>query len=312
VLLRIGYLSTLYHTSHLLRHLGWLEQELGVDCRWHLFGTGPEMLKAFRKKRIDLGYLGLPPAILGISRGIPMVCVGGGHVEGSVMVAAGVRALSESGDMEDFLLQFAGRCVGTPAAGSIHDVILRSLLAGRAAGEVAVRNYAWADLIPYAYNKGEVSAAVGTPPLAVLCERECGTRILIPPEKLWPFNPSYGIVISQELRRRETLVEGFLQRHERACNLIRERPAEAARLTVRTLPGMDETFVRRVYAVSPWYCASLPERYIESALSFLPVMRSLGYLEKPLGEREIFDPAVIRAVHPEPHHYRRPFVDDRR
>jgi len=303
-LLRIGYLSTLYHTAHLLRQLGWIEQEIGLDSRWLLFGTGPEMIHAFEKKEIDLGYIGLPPAMIGISRGIPLVCVGGGHVEGTVMVAGpGYQCLEEMKELRPFLMQFSTRRVGIPAAGSIHDVIFRSLLKEHSVSEVVVVNYPWADLIPYALSKGEIDAAVGTPPLAVLCERECGTRTMIPAEALWPSNPSYGIVTSREMLKNEKLIEGFLGLHEKACNLLRESPSAAARYTIEALPGLTEAFVQQVFAVSPKYCASLPESYIKATLDFLPVLQDMGYLETLPDPEGIFERVFIQKVHPENHHY---------
>lgn len=305
-LLRIGYLSTLYHTSHLLRQLRWVEEELEIECGWSLYGTGPEMVDAFQGDQIDVGYIGLPPALIGMARGVSLVCVGGGHVEGTVMVGGpSFRDLAESDGVGSFLEQFRRRRVGIPAAGSIHDVIFRALLMEHSVSEVDVVNYPWADLIPYLLRKGEIDAAVGTPPLAVLCERECGTRILIPPEALWPFNPSYGVVIRREMLKEEDLLEGFLRLHERACNLIRELPEQAARSTVSALPGLDEALVRQVYDVSPKYCASLPEAYLESTLGFLPVMKRLGYVSDVGRTEEIFEPRFIEKVHPDPHHYSR-------
>jgi NitT/TauT family transport system substrate-binding protein len=303
-LVRIGYLSTLYHTSHLLRQLRWVEEEIGAGCRWLLHGTGPEMIDGFLGGDIDIGYLGLPPALIAMARGVPLVCVAGGHVEGTVMVAGPpYRSLAESDDMHSFLEQFRHRRVGVPSAGSIHDVIFRALLMDHCVSEVEILNYSWADLIPYFLNKGEIEAAVGTPPLAVLCERECGTRTVIPPGALWPFSPSYGIVIRKGMLKEESVIEEFLRLHEEACNLIRDLPERAARLTVSALPGLDERFVLRVYAVSPKYCASLPEPYRTSTLGFLPVMERLGYwssLERPSA---IFEPRFIEKVHPGPHHY---------
>jgi NitT/TauT family transport system substrate-binding protein len=302
--LRIGYLSTLYHTSHLLRQLGWVEQHLAVETSWLLFGSGPEMVCAFDRQEIDLGYMGLPPAMMGMARGVPLVCVAGGHVEGTVMVAGrSFRRLSETDGLPCFLKQFRKRRVGIPAAGSIHDVIFRALLAEHSITDVEIVNTPWADLIPYSLRKGELDAAVGTPPLAVLCEWECGSRTVMPPDALWPFNPSCGIVVRRELLGDRDRLEAFLGLHEKACNLIRESPERAARLTAAALPGLEESFVRKVYAVSPNYCASLPRAYVESALRFLPVMDRLGYLSGSPRPERVFEPAIIEKVHPDPHHY---------
>jgi NitT/TauT family transport system substrate-binding protein len=131
---------------------------------------------------------------------------------------------------------------------------------------------------------------------------------VIPAEALWPFNPSYGIVIRQGMLKDENLIEGLLRVHERACNLIRDFPQRAARLTVSALPGLDETFVRRVYAVSPKYCASLPEAYMKATLDFLPVMKQLGYMDRLSHPEEIFETRFIEKVHPTPHHYSKRYV----
>jgi NitT/TauT family transport system substrate-binding protein len=101
----------------------------------------------------------------------------------------------------------------------------------------------------------------------------------------------------------ETLIEGFLGLHEKACNLIRDLPRAAARATVSALPGLDGPFVQRVYDVSPKYCASLPEAYVGSTLRFLPVMRRMGYMSGSLEPAGIFEPRFIEKVHPDPHHY---------
>ena len=85
--LRIGHLSTAYHTNFILMADDILETDLGVELDWSLFGTGPLMVDAFKKGKLDIGYMGLPPAIVGIDKGVPIKCVAGGHVNGTIMVA---------------------------------------------------------------------------------------------------------------------------------------------------------------------------------------------------------------------------------
>jgi len=302
--LRIGFLSTLYHTSHILREERWIEQELGVPALWTLCGTGPEMIQAFSENELEAGYVGLPPALIGISKGIPLACIGGGHVEGTLVLAGPqYKGLEELGDVPLVLEQFRHCRVGIPARGSIHDVIFRTLLARHSCQDCEIVNFSWADLIPHALLKGEIEAAVGTPPLAVLCEMECGTHVVIPPGVLWPFSPSYGIVVRREILDEAALLEGFLMLHERACNLILESPDRAAHLTVRALPWLDKDFVERVYAVSPRYCASLPDPYVRSTFDFIPVLNALGYLDKNLGPESVFETGYINKVHPGSHHY---------
>jgi NitT/TauT family transport system substrate-binding protein len=44
-ILRIGHLSTFYHTAFLLMGTDWLA-EAGIDARWKLFPSGPDIVKA--------------------------------------------------------------------------------------------------------------------------------------------------------------------------------------------------------------------------------------------------------------------------
>lgn len=304
--IRIGFLSTLYHTSHLIRQDSLIEKKLGIQSLWRLYGTGPALVEAFRRKEIDLAFIGLPPAMIGISAGVPLVCIGGGHVEGTLVVGgASFRSLEESRNLCDFLVQFQGLKVGIPSRGSIHDVIFRHLLERQRIAGVDIVNYSWADLILHGLRKGEVEAAVGTPPLAVLCEKEFGMRVLAGPQGLWPFNPSYGIVATRRVWEGEAseILEGFLEIHEECCNLLRECPAEAARAVSLALPGVEEGFILRTLEVSPRYCASLPDSYVRSCLEFGPVLVRMGYMERLLAEDEVFDVRLVRKVHPGAHHY---------
>lgn len=304
--LAIGYLSTMYHTSHLIKAERWIEEETATTPSWKLFPTGPAMLEAFAAGTIDLGYIGLPPAMIGIAKGLPITCIAGGHVEGTVVIAPeGFQSCSELASVDPVLRQFRGKRLGTPTRGSIHDVIIRNLIAEK--GEnIEVTNFSWADLIPEALEKGVLAGAVGTPPLAVLCKRECAAKIVIPPRKLWPCNPSYGIVARKELFSNPDILERFLLLHERASNLIREEPLKAAATVAREIRVVDSAFVTEVFSISPRYCASLPQFYRESTMAFVPVLTRLGYIAGSLGEKDIFDLSIISAVHPQQEHYSQP------
>lgn len=301
--LRIGHLSTLYHTAFLLRGTSLLARE-GISAVWTLFPSGPDIISAMQRGELDLAYIGLPPVIIGIDRGLPLACIAGGHAEGTVMVAGpGIRPLDEYGSMPEFLLQLLGRSIGTPPKGSIHDVIVNELLQQHGICDVVVKNYPWADFLPDALRDGEIAAAAGTPALAVTARRYGNAHIVIPPDRLWPFNPSYGIVVMRGMLEKKDLLTGFLRAHEAACEMIRHEPRAAAKIVAETTGMVDPEFVLETYRVSPKYCSSLPDGYIASTIKFVETLRSLGYISRAVQEKEIFDRSLIGAVHPGPHHY---------
>ncbi len=269
-------------------------------------GTGPAIMKAFQQNELDLAYIGLPPAIIGMSKGINVVCVAGGHMEGTVL-AGGPQAAGfpEISDLGVILRQFQGLAIGVPGTGSIHDVILRDCLEQHGLHkQIKVLNYPWADQVTEAMVSHEVAAAVGTPALAVAINRFAGGKMLYPPSRLWPNNPSYGIVAERGfLRRERDIVERFLVLHEEATAFIRQEPRQAARLIADFVSVVDEQFVLDTLAVSPKYCAGLTHDYIASTMKFVPVLRKLGYIQQDIVEDRVFSRELINRVHPGKDHY---------
>jgi NitT/TauT family transport system substrate-binding protein len=304
---RIGYLSTAYHTSFILMGAEWVEKRMNVSAEWKLFPTGPEIIKAFSKNELDIGYIGLPPAMIGIDKGLAIKCVAGGHMEGTVFTAKkSFKTMKELGSVKATLTQFKGKVIGTPTKGSIHDVIIRHLLDEHGLqNDVAIRNFEWADQILEAIEDDEVDGGVGTPPLAILASRLLGAKIILPPTVMWPHNPSYGIIATTNMMKssRVQILEDFLKLHEEACNLIRTRPKEATKISARTLGMVEEDFVLEVYAVSPKYCASLSREYVDSTLAFVPFLQKTGYISRSLNTDDVFDTKFIEKIHVEKPHY---------
>jgi NitT/TauT family transport system substrate-binding protein len=256
------------------------------------------------RAQIDLGYVGLPPVILGIDKGIRITCVAGGHIEGTVVVAGGtISPLSHCADMREFLTQFVGSTIGCPPRGSIHDVIVHELLAEHNVKGARVRNYAWADFLPDALVRREIAAAVGTPALAVAAERYYDARMVVEPSRLWPYNPSYGIVAMEEMLNNRELLRTFLTVHETACELIRQDPRACAGIVAQSVRVVDREFIEEAYKISPKYCASVPPQYVRSTMQFVTALRALGYISRRVSKNEIFNTSLINEVHQAPPHY---------
>lgn len=304
--IRIGHLSTFYHTAMVLMARNDNGLRLGGQVEWRLFGTGPAIVGAFEKGELDLAYIGLPPAIIGIEHGAGIVCIAGGHMEGTVISAKKrYQGSPEITELREILRQFVGLRIGVPGTGSIHDVILRECIERSGLDhDIEVVNFAWSDQVLEALVKDEVAAAVGTPALAVAVCRYAEGTILYPPSQLWPHNPSYGILAARDfLAREKEIAEKFLVLHKEASSFLRSSPAEAARLIARYVGFIDEEFVLDTLKVSPKYCAQISEEYSNSTMEFVGVLKRLGYISRRLSEHEIFDPSLINKIHPEKDHY---------
>lgn len=304
--LRIGHLSTFYHTAMLLMARRELEKRLGIEVAWSLHGTGPSLVRAFEKDEIDIAYIGLPPALIGMDRGVPLTCIAGGHMEGTIISGGSLlQEFSAGPDLHTELRQFAGMTIGVPGKGSIHDVILGDLLErGGLRETVTVRNFAWSDQITEAAVKGLIAGAVGTPALGVALRHYAGFKLLCPASRIWPHNPSYGIVAARSFLKQERAVAlQFLRLHEEATRFLRESPAEAAEVIARFVGFIEPGFVLETLRMSPKYCADLSAEYMQATLAFVGCLRRLGYIAREISGEEIFDVSLIREVHPEPSHY---------
>lgn len=303
---RIGHLSTFYHTSHILMARETLERELPVGVEWKLFGTGPAIVDAFERGELDLAYIGLPPAIIGMARGVNIICIAGGHMEGTVMCGREYfQGYPELVLVQDILSSFKGRTIGVPGKGSIHDVILTDCLVSANLQEnIRVRNFPWADLVLEAMVKGDIDAAFGTPALAVAVRRYAHGKVLYPPNLLWPGNPSYGVLAHRDFLRDQTVIaEKFLYYHEEACMFLRDNTDEAAKIIARFVGFVDDTFVAETLRLSPRYCAQLSDKYRTSTMLFVEALKRLGYIDRDIREKEIFDTSLINVVHPQGDHY---------
>ena len=302
--IRIGHLSTVYHTAFILMGTDLLSAR-GIKAEWILFPSGPDIIREMERGEIDLAYIGLPPFIIGLDRGLKAVCVAGGHIEGTVMIAGShVRPFDACSGMKPFLDQFSGKCIGSPPSGSIHDIIIRDLLRRYGNETVTVKNYAWADFLHDALDDGDIVAAVGTPALAVSGHRFGSSTIVLPPDQVWPFNPSYGIVITKSLLRKRNLITAFITAHEEANEMIRLHTQRCSMIVAEQTGFVDKAFMEDVYQISPHYCSDLPPEYIRSTETFSQTLYRLGKISRTVQKEEIFDTSFVRVIHPGSHHYR--------
>jgi NitT/TauT family transport system substrate-binding protein len=262
-------------------------------------GPGPEIMKAFGRGELDLAYVGLPPAIIGIDQGIKVICVAGGHEEGTVMAGKpNWTGYPETVDLGDVLKQFRGRRIGVPGKGSIHDVILRDCIEHYGLErEIEIKNYAWADMVTEAVVNDEVSAAFGTPALAVAIKRFAGGRCSR--LRLWPEGRATAFLAEKDLRNRQELVKRFLVLLEEAEASLR---GVGERRAIADYVGIIDRGVRARNAAGLSDTAQLTK-----GCGIHPAVREgakrMGDIRREIPREEIFDTSLIDAVHPSKDHY---------
>ncbi|MBD3193474.1 MAG: ABC transporter substrate-binding protein [Candidatus Lokiarchaeota archaeon] len=304
--LKIGHLSTAYHTNFLLMNDKKLEKKSKIKFQWRMFGTGPLMMDAFKKRELDIGYLGLPPAIIGIDNSVPIKCVAGGHIEGTLLIShTKYNSLNIPNEFSDILEQFQNTTIGVPSKGSIHDVILNKYLTKfDLINTISIKNYRSPELIALDLKDGKIEAGVGTPSLAIFSSTLMNSKIIIPPRFFWPYNPSYGVFALEELIvRNPEVIELFLMYHKKASTLLRMNPKKAASKISKNIKVITKDYVEAVLKISPRYCISLSKDYIDTTMEFMKILGELDYIKRNYDVREIFYKKLVENIHPEKEHY---------
>jgi len=207
--------------------------------------------------------------------------------------------------LAEVLSQFKGKLIGVTSKGSIHEVILSHFLKKYdLSNDVEVKNYGQAEFIALNMKNGILDAGVGTPALAVFASTILNSHIIVEPKHLWANNPSYGIFFHENLiENYPDIIIEFLNHHKKASHLLRNSQSLAAEKISKTFEIIDKNYAESVLKISPKYCISLSENYINATMEFVKTLKTLNYIKKELTAENIFDPKFIRKVHPEPDHY---------
>lgn len=163
MLLRIGHLSTFYHTAIILTARADTNSRLGAEIDWRPFGAGPAIVDAFdRQGRTHIAYIGLPSCDYWYKQRCKYnlhcrrTCRGNSDFRQKEL-----KGFPDEADMNNILSQIKGGKIGVQGKGSIHDVILQDCLERfNLKSEIAIINFQWVDMVLCIFYTGFGQAAV--------------------------------------------------------------------------------------------------------------------------------------------------------
>lgn len=300
---KIGYLPSMCQAIYVLKQHKTLERELGVDSvEYKRYESGPLITQAFAQGDADIGFMGIPPVMIGIDKGVPIKVIASTHSEGSSLIAKskGYKNLTELGSIQAVLKQFDGKSIGAPGKGSIQDVIIRTELK-KAGVNATIKNIPVASTLPALLNEGQIEAYVVWPPFEMEGVLKGYGDVAILSEELWPYNPCCALVVTDKFEKEHPdTVQRLVELHNYASLFIMSHPEELADAANAELGINNETALASI-EFSPKYCALPDERYINSTMEFVNALKDLGYTTNNLTEDQIFDLKYIQKAHPGPY-----------
>lgn len=303
IAVKVGYLPSMCQSIYVLKEHKTLERELGVDLvDYKRYESGPLITQAFAQGEADIGFMGIPPVMIGIDKGVPIKVIASTHSEGSSLIARGktYKNLTELGSIEAVLKQFDGKSIGAPGKGSIQDIIIRTELK-KAGINATIKNIPVASTLPALLNEGQIEAYVVWPPFEMEGVLKGYGDVVIPSDKLWPYNPCCALVVTDKFEKEHPdVVQKLVELHNDASMFIMAHPEELADAANAEL-GIDNETALASIEFSPKYCALPDERYINSTMQFVNALKDLGYTTNNLTEEQIFDLKYIQKAHPGPY-----------
>lgn len=169
----MGWQPTMNGVRFFLAEAQDLFNKEGLDVTLIRFNAGPPFFAAFQSGSIDVGFIGIPPAVTAIAQGIPVKVVA---IENEAGGAEGLVARKDSGIRS--LKGLRGKKVAMRRGSSAYSALLAGLKqAGLTQADIQLLDLDVSAVLP-AFDKGDIDAAWYWEPWMGLLKRRDGGRIV--------------------------------------------------------------------------------------------------------------------------------------
>ena len=118
---RIGHLQSDHDSALFVAKAQDQYAKNGINVQITQFNNGGDLMTAVAAGDIDVGYVGITPAMSSISKGVPVKVVSGAQTEGSGLVVDKDSNINSVADLK-------GKTVATPGAATIQQMLLTDVL----------------------------------------------------------------------------------------------------------------------------------------------------------------------------------------
>lgn len=246
-------------------------KEAGLDVQVAgVFNSGPEEMSAFAARSLDMGYVGLAPAINAVANNnVPIQALALVNNEGSAIVVGRQSFIQSPVDLK-------GKIVAIPGYGNVQDVLLRQALLN---SKLEFKDVKITVLKPpemlQALARGDIGAFVAWEPYPSMAEAQGIGKVLLSSDQIWADHPCCILTGNKDfLNKNPVAVTKLIKVHEQATDFIKNKPEEAIRIGVK-YTGLEPEIVR----------AALSRIEYESTINteqlkhYVSVLNKLGFIK---------------------------------
>lgn len=186
------------------------------------FDAGPAEMDALAANQLDMGYVGVSPAILAAARKVDLSIIAGVNLEGSALVGATNVAS---------VVDLKSKKVATPAPGSIQYILTAMLLAGNKMNLGDIDLFAGTIKppdMPLSLQTGRIDGYFVWEPFVSRSLVSGTGKILAESRDIWPGHPCCVVVTRNDFAAKHGAdVAAVFRAHEKAVKFIEANPVEA-------------------------------------------------------------------------------------
>ena len=253
----------------------------GINVQITQFNNGGDLMTAVAAGDIDVGYVGITPAMSSISKGVPVKVVSGAQTEGSGLVVDKDSNINSVADLK-------GKTVATPGAATIQQMLLTDVLNqnGMDIKDLKVTNLKAAQMVD-AIKSNQIDAFIIWEPYSTIAVQSGEGKLLMNSSEIESGHPCCCIVATDDfIANHPDELDTILKIHENATNYINENPKEAAELLPDDI--VPDREIQGQILENTNFISGLDDEYKQNVMDFMNLEVKLGVLEKPLTESQIF------------------------
>ncbi len=278
----VGYIPSNHHSALFVADALCMFEKEGIKVHIVPFKAGHELVNAAERGKIDFGYCGISPVIKGIRRGVPVKIIAPVNLEGSGIVV-------KKGTNSSHITNLKGKTIAIPERGSVQDVILADLLYKNNIKTREVKIIESEVLsMPKSLVFNKFDAFIAWEPYVSVARVEGDGNVLMYSGSVWKNHPCCVVIARDEfLQKKPETVKKFLKSHIAATNYINTDKNQTALIVSKKL-GTDVEF--EIEGLKNVKFIALPsEEFIMNSIKFVKIQKQLGYLDKDLSEKDLFD-----------------------
>jgi NitT/TauT family transport system substrate-binding protein len=280
--IEVGYLPTDHSAALLVAKHDKTYENNGLNVKTVQINSGSNIVDAVASGDVDIGYVGITPAMQGISKGVPIKVVGAVNLVGSGIVVEPNSNITSPADLK-------GKSIATPGVSSIQQVLLlyelqKYNITSEDVDLISINVYN----IPSSLAAHKVDAYISYEPFVSLAPYEGIGNVLIYSNDIIKDHPCCVIIASESfIKEHPQELDKFLKIHQQTTEYVNTHPNETANIIDHELTTNIEIEALSLQHITFVY--SVNKSFQNNVLKFAKIENNLGYLNTSLTANDIFD-----------------------